>query len=273
MRERRRKFRADFSVPTLTVAPSCGSAFDASVVASLGFEAIHLSGQAVHKGMGLADAGLITLSELEARAAQINEAVDLPIIVDGETGFGNQRNIKRAVRLLERGGACAIHFEDQVTPRRYRDGGVVPVIPQEEMIAKLKAALDAREDPDLLIIARSEERASKDAMIERLVAYAEAGVDGLWTSAFDHVLLKQLRVATGLPFLGVPTDRLVAQETADAGVHAMIFPTIPTVAMAWGLRTVLTKMREAGSDEAYRAIAGLDEARKWFRTLGEDRYT
>jgi 2-methylisocitrate lyase-like PEP mutase family enzyme len=273
MREQRRKFKATFAVPTVTVAPSCGGAFDARVVEALGFDAIHLSGQAVHKSLGLADAGLITLSELEARTAQINEAVDLPVIVDGETGFGNQRNIKRAVRLLERAGASAIHFEDQVTPRRYRDGGVVPVISQDEMIAKLKAALDAREDPNMLIIARSEERSSKEAMIERLLTYAKTGVDGLWTSAYDHALLGQLRAATGLPFLGVPTDRLIKQETADAGVHAMIFPTIPTVAMAWGLRTVLTKMRESGSDEAYRTIEGLDETRKWFRTLGENRYS
>lgn len=273
MREQRRKFKAAFAVPTLTVAPSCGAAFDASVVASMGFDAIHLSGQAVHKTMGLADAGLVTLSELEARLAQINEAVDLPVIVDGETGFGNQRNVKRTVRLLERAGASAIHFEDQVTPRRYRDGGVVPVISQDEMIAKLEAALDAREDPDMLIIARSEERSTKEAMIERLVAYAKTGVDGLWTSGYGHTLLKDLRAATGLAFLGVPTDRIIKQETADAGVHAMIFPTIPTVAMAWGLRTVLSKMREAGSDEAYRSIDGLDETRKWFRTLGEDRYS
>jgi 2-methylisocitrate lyase-like PEP mutase family enzyme len=273
MRAQRIIFKAAFAEPSLTVAPSCGGAFDASVVASMGFEAVHLSGQAVHKTMGLADAGLVTLSELESRLAQINEAVALPIIVDGETGFGNQRNIKRTVRLLERAGASAIHFEDQVTPRRYRDGGVVPVIPQEEMIAKLGAALDAREDPNLLIIARSEERSTKEAMIQRLIAYAKAGVDGLWSSGYDRALLAQLRAETGLPFLGVPTDRIVKQETADAGLHAMIFPTIPTVAMAWGLRTVLTKMRDIGSDEAYRAIDGLDETRKWFRNLGEDRYS
>jgi 2-methylisocitrate lyase-like PEP mutase family enzyme len=256
------------------LAPSIGDAFGASVVEMLQFDAVHVSGQAVHKSLALADAGLITLDELENRVRTVAEAVRIPVIVDGETGFGNVRNMRRTLRALERAGASAIHFEDQVTPRRYRAGGNVPTISTEEMVDKLKAALDERTDPSLAIIGRCEDRTSNAVLIERLIAYAEVGIDGLWSSAFGADIIKPVRAAAnGIRFIGVPTDRLIRRETAELGMPVMIFPTIPSVAAAWGMATVLRKMRESGSpDQAYRDIEGLDEVRKWFRTLGEGRY-
>jgi 2-methylisocitrate lyase-like PEP mutase family enzyme len=256
------------------LAPSIADAFGASVIEMLQFDAAHVSGQAVHKSLALADAGLITLDELESRVRSIADAVSIPIIVDGETGFGNVRNTRRTVRALERAGASAIHFEDQVTPRRYRAGGNVPTIPLGEMVDKLKAALDERIDPRMLIIGRCEDRTSKETLIERLITYAETGIDGLWSSAFGVDIIKPVReAANGIRFIGVPTDRLIRKETAELGVPIMIFPTISTVAAAWGMVTALRKMRDAGSpDEAYRSIEGLDEIRTWFRTVGEDRY-
>jgi 2-methylisocitrate lyase-like PEP mutase family enzyme len=256
------------------LAPSIGDAFGASVVEMLKFDAVHVSGQAVHKSLALADAGLITLDELENRVRTVADAVSIPVIVDGETGFGNVRNTRRTLRALERAGASAIHFEDQVTPRRYRAGGNVPTISTAEMVDKLKAALDERTDSSLSIIGRCEDRTSNAVLIERLIAYAETGIDGLWSSAFSADIIKPVRAAAnGIRFIGVPTDRLIRKETAELGIPVMIFPTIPSVAAAWGMATVLRKMRDAGSpDEAYRDIEGLDEIRKWFRTVGEDRY-
>ena len=274
MDEERRTVREFLAGTVARLAPSCGSAFDASVVAMLGFDAIHLSGQAVHKSLGLADAGLITLSELAARVDSIREAVDLPIVVDGETGFGNVRNMRRSVRLLERAGASAIHFEDQVTPRQNRAGRTVPTISTQEMVDKLKAALDERVDPQMAIIARCEDRTSDTMLIERLVTYAETGVDGLWSSNFGADILTPVRAAAhDIPFIGVPRNRVISPEAVALGIRIMIFPTIATVAAAWGMATVLRKMRECGSpDEAYKSIEGLDEIRSWFRDLGEDRY-
>jgi len=259
-------------VPRL--APSIADAFGASVVEMLEFDAVHVSGQAVHKSLGLADAGLITLDELEGRVRGIAEAVSVPVIVDGETGFGNVRNVRRMVRALERAGASAIHIEDQVTPRRYRAGGNVPTISTAEMIDKLKAALDERQDKSMLIIGRCEDRTSNEILIERMIAYAKTGIDALWSSAFGADIIKPVRAAAdGIRFLGVPTDRKISKETAQLGVPVMIFPTIPAVAAAWGMTTVLRKMRDAGSpDEAYRSVDGLDDVRCWFRSLGEDRF-
>jgi 2-methylisocitrate lyase-like PEP mutase family enzyme len=256
------------------LAPSIADAFGASVVEMLEFDAVHVSGQAVHKSLALADAGLISCDELVDRVRAISDAVRIPIIVDGETGFGNARNVRRTVRALERAGASAIHFEDQVTPRRYRAGGNVPTISTEEMINKLKAALDERTDPRMLIIGRCEDRTSNEILIERMIDYAATGIDGLWSSAFGADIITPVRrAANGIRFLGVPTDRLIRNETAQLGVPVMIFPTIPAVAAAWGMATVLRKMRETGSpDEAYRDIPGLEAVRTWFRTMGEDRY-
>ena len=270
--------RADFAkylrddVPRL--APSVADALGASVVEMLKFDAVHVSGQAIHKSLALPDAGLITLDELESRVRNVVEAVRLPVIVDGETGFGNVRNLRRAVSSLERAGSSAIHFEDQVTPRRYRAGGNAPTISTAEMTDKLKAALDQRIDPQLAIIGRCEDRTSNEVLIERLVAYAETGIDGLWSSGFGAEIVTPVRkAANGIRFIGVPPDRLIRKETAELGLPVMIFPTIPSVAAAWGMARVLQKMRDAGSpDQAYRSIEGLDDIRKWFRTVGEDRF-
>lgn len=256
------------------LAPSIADAFGATVIQMLEFDAVHVSGQAVHKSLALADAGLISFDELVHRVWEISDAVHLPVIVDGETGFGNARNIRRTVRALERAGASAIHFEDQVTPRRYRAGGNVPTIPTTEMIDKLKAALDERTNSRMLIIGRCEDRSSKEILIERMIAYAGTGIDGLWSSAFGADVITPVRqAANGIRFLGVPTDKLIRKETALLGVPVMIFPIIPSVAAAWGMATVLGKMRETGSpDEAYRGIAGLEAIRNWYRTMGEERY-
>lgn len=256
------------------LAPSIADAFGASVVEMLKFDAVHVSGQAVHKSLALADAGLISFDELVDRVRAISDAVHLPVIVDGETGFGNARNMRRTVRALERVGASAIHFEDQVTPRRYRAGGNVPTVSTAEMIDKLNAALDERTDPHMLIIGRCEDRTSKEVLIERLITYAETGIDGLWSSAFGADVITPVRkAANAIRFLGVPTDRHIRKETAELGVPVMVFPTIPSVAAAWGMATVLRRLLEAGSpDEAYRSIEGLDDVRSWFRTMGEERY-
>jgi len=270
MREQRLKIK-DFLVQDgIRLAPSCADAFGAAVIERLGFDAIHLSGHAVHKSLCLPDAGLASASEFESRILAIVDAVSLPLIVDGETGFGGVRNIRRTMRLLERAGASAIHFEDQFTPRRYRSQGS-PTVPAREMVDKLKAALDERRDANLAIVARSEERSSDGALIERLVTYAETGVDALWSSVFSPDLIRQVRAqANGMPFIGIANDLKAA---AGAGVRIAVYPTVGIIAAAWGMTTILTKLREGNAPEdIFGGLAGTEEVRAWFRELGEARY-
>lgn len=270
MRERRLKIKEFLAQDGIHLAPSCADAFGAATIERLGFEAIHLSGHAVHKSFCLPDAGLANADEFADRISAIVDAVSLPLIVDGETGFGGVRNMRRTMRLLERAGASAIHFEDQFTPRRYRSEGS-PTIPPLEMVAKLKAALDERRDANLAIIARSEERGSELALIDRLATYAETGVDALWSSVFTNDVIRKVRgQARGIPFIGIATDPRVA---AAAGLRIAVYPTVGIIAAAWGMTTVLTKLRDGKApEEIFCNLDGMDEVRAWFRELGEARF-
>jgi len=253
MRERRLTIKRFLAGDGIHLAPSCADAFGAAVIERLGFEAVHLSGHAVHKSLCLPDAGLATANEFESRIMSVADAVALPLIVDGETGFGGVRNIRRTMRLFERAGASTIHFEDQFTPRRYRSAGS-PTISSDEMVAKLKAALDERRDPNLAIVARCEERSSDAALIERLVTYARTGVDALWSSGFSADVIRQVRTqARAIPFIGIAADPGAA---AAAGVRIAVYPTVGIIAAAWGMTTILTKLREGNApEEIFRNLA------------------
>jgi 2-methylisocitrate lyase-like PEP mutase family enzyme len=270
IREQRLKIKSFLAGDRIHLAPSCADAFGAAVIERLGFEAIHLSGHAVHKSLCLPDAGLATASEFEGRILSIVDAVALPLIVDGETGFGGIRNMRRTMRVLERAGASAIHFEDQVTPRRY-GSAASPIISSEEMVSKLEAALDERRDPNLAIVARCEERSADAALVERLSTYAATGVDALWSSGFSAEIIRQVRShARGIPFMGIAADLAAA---AAAGVRIAVYPTVGIIAAAWGMTTILAQLREGNAPEdIFRNLAGMEEVRAWFREIGKARY-
>ncbi|MBI3517030.1 MAG: isocitrate lyase/phosphoenolpyruvate mutase family protein, partial [Proteobacteria bacterium] len=142
------------------LVPGASNALTALIAADLGYEAIYVTGAGVtNMSLGMPDLGLITLSELAEPVRAIAEMVDLPIIVDADTGFGNAVNVQRTVKLLERAGASAIQLEDQVFPKKCGHFAGKDVIPLAEMLPKIRAAVDARRDPDLVIIARTDARA------------------------------------------------------------------------------------------------------------------
>ena len=152
----------------------------ARVIEDLGFEAAYITGAGVaNMALGVPDIGLTTVTELAATTSAIADAVSLPIIVDADTGFGNAVNMVRTVRLLERAGVAGIQIEDQVFPKKCGHFTGKEVIPADEMAQKIKAAVDARLDRDLQIIARTDARAVEglDRAIERAQAFVEAGAD------------------------------------------------------------------------------------------------
>ena len=160
--------------------PGAANAMFARVIEDLGFEAAYITGAGVaNMALGVPDIGLTTVTELAATTSAIADAVSLPIIVDADTGFGNAVNMVRTVRLLERAGVAGIQIEDQVFPKKCGHFTGKEVIPADEMIQKIKAAVDARLDRDLQIIARTDARAVEglDRAIERAQAFVEAGAD------------------------------------------------------------------------------------------------
>ncbi|MBZ8132390.1 oxaloacetate decarboxylase [Afifella sp. IM 167] len=169
-----------------TLAPGAPNALFARVIEDLGFDVLYVTGAGIaNMHLGAPDIGLTSISELAETVSAISDAVALPIIVDGDTGFGNALNMVRTVRMLERAGAAAIQIEDQVFPKKCGHFSGKAVVPAAEMVTKIKAAVDARHDPDLQIIARTDARAIEgiEPAIERAQAYIEAGADMTFVEA------------------------------------------------------------------------------------------
>ena len=168
------------------LVPGAFNALSARVIEDLGFEAIYVTGAGVtNMWFGLPDQGFMGLSEIADHTARIRDAVNLPLIVDADTGFGNALNVRHAVRVLERAGADCIQLEDQVAPKRCGHFSGKEVISTEEAVSKIKAAVDARHDQNLLIMARTDACAVHgfEAALERAHKFSEAGADILFVEA------------------------------------------------------------------------------------------
>jgi 2-methylisocitrate lyase-like PEP mutase family enzyme len=186
---------------TPVIAPGAPNALTARIVVDAGFPCVYVSGAGIANwSLGVPDLGLTTRVEVVQEVARICEAVDVPVIADADTGYGNALAVRRTVHEFERAGVAAIQLEDQVDPKRCGHFDGQAVIPAAEMLGKLGAALDAREDRDLVIIARTDARAvdGLDAAIERAVAYKDGGADAIFVEALlDRSELA--RVGTEVP--------------------------------------------------------------------------
>ncbi|KQX90474.1 isocitrate lyase/PEP mutase family protein [Variovorax sp. Root473] len=179
-------FKTRLARPDVVLAPGVYDALSALVAEQAGFEALYLSGASIaYTRLGRSDIGLTTFTEVADTLARITERVSLPVIVDADTGFGNALNTQRTVRGFERAGAAMVQIEDQTFPKRcgHLDGKAV--VPEREMVGKLKAALDARTSSDTLILARTDAVAVEglEAALDRAEAYLECGVDALFIEA------------------------------------------------------------------------------------------
>src|SRR5262245_43739996 len=177
---RRRRLRNLLVDGRPLLAPGCHDALSARLVEQAGFDAVYMGGFATTASLlGRPDIGLLGMSEMIDNARRIVETVDLPVIADADTGYGNPINVIRTVREYERAGVAAIHLEDQVSPKRCGHMAGKSVVPVEDMLAKLRAAVAARTDPDFVLIARTDALAIEgvDAAIERARRYADVGAD------------------------------------------------------------------------------------------------
>ena len=175
----RQRFAAAIAGGEMVVAPGCYDAMTAKLIERAGFAACYMTGAGTAAAHGLPDYGLLSMSEMVANAARIASAVDIPVIADADTGFGNELNVTRAVYEYERAGVAAIHLEDQGFPKKcgHLDGKVI--VPAREWLAKIRAAAAARQDPAFKIIARTDANADLgfDDAVARANAALEAGAD------------------------------------------------------------------------------------------------
>ena len=243
----------------LLVAPGCFDGLSARLVEEAGFEAAYLSGGAVARSMGIPDIGLVTMSEVIERAAQVVSVIKIPVIADADTGYGNAANLVRAVREFERVGVAAIHIEDQITPKRCGHLDGKEVIPLSEMEMKLAAALDSRTDPDFSIIARTDARGVHgfDDAIRRARAFAQLGVDAIFVEApqSEAELAEIPRQLPDIPLLvnvfkGGKTPMLPVERLERMGYRIAIYPSETQRAGIYAMRQTLALLKREGTTEA-----------------------
>jgi 2-methylisocitrate lyase-like PEP mutase family enzyme len=251
------------------LVPGAADALAARVIANLGFEAIYITGAGVTNTLlGMPDLGFISLPELAQQTSAIRDAVDLPIIVDADTGFGNPLNVRRTVQVLERAGANAIQIEDQIFPKRCGHFSGKQVIAAEEMMAKIRAAADARSSQDFLIIARTDARAVHgfDSAIDRATKWIEAGADVTFVEApesLDEVnripaLLRVPQVLNMVP--GGKTPIVDAAALASMRYALVLYANAALQGAIAGMQAALSELKARGLlDESSGKIASFVE--------------
>jgi 2-methylisocitrate lyase-like PEP mutase family enzyme len=254
------------------LVPGAADALAARVIAGLGFEAVYITGAGVTNTLlALPDLGFMSLPELAQQTSAIREAVELPIIVDADTGFGNPLNVRHTVQVLERAGANAIQIEDQVFPKRCGHFSGKQVIAAEEMTAKIRAACDARRNEDFLIIARTDARAEHgfQAAIDRAEKWIEAGADVTFVEAPESVeevsripaLLRVPQIINMVP--GGKTPIVDAASLASMGFAMVLYANAALQGAIVGMQGALSELKARGVlDESSGKIASFAERQR-----------
>ena len=282
----RRRLRERITAGPVVVAPGIYDAYGARLVEMAGFEAVYMTGNGVSASLlGRADVGLIDLTLFAAHAHRTAAAVEIPLICDADTGYGNVVNVRRTVQEFEAAGVAAIHLEDQVMPKRCGHlPGSRPVVPMGEHAKKIEAACAARRDPDFLIIARTDAATGHgiDEAIRRAQAYRAAGADITFVElksspGIVDILKRIAQEVEGPSLLNVEEGGAIGALTTDEidrlGFRLAIYPGLGRNAAGYGIRMALQTLKGDGSSKAardrmltskeYNAVLKLDEIEAW----------
>ncbi|WP_129977534.1 methylisocitrate lyase [Rhodococcus sp. Q1] len=255
--DKRVALRASLASESITRLPGAINPLTAKLIQEIGFEGIYISGGAFSAALGLPDIGLTTLTEVASHSAPIARCTDLPVLVDADTGFGEPMSAARTVTTLEDAGVAGLHLEDQVNPKRcgHLDGKAI--VPTDEMVRRVRAAVSARRDPNFVICARTDAAGIDgiDAAIERAKAYADAGADLIFTEALHtRTDFEKFRGAVDIPLLANMTEfgkspLVPAQALESIGYNAVIYP-VTTLRLAMGaIERGLRVIHEEGTQE------------------------
>jgi 2-methylisocitrate lyase-like PEP mutase family enzyme len=254
------------------LVPGAPNALGARIVADLGFEAVYLSGAGItNMLLGVPDLGFIGLSEIAQHTSMIRDTVELPLIVDGETGFGNALNVRHTVRVLERAGANALQIEDQMMPKRCGHFSGKEIVPVAEMVSKIKSAVDSRNDENFLIIARTDARAEHgfEAALERAGQFIDAGADLTFVEAPKSVdEIRRLPDALSVPqvinlVIGGATPIMGADELKKIGFGLVLYANAALQGAIVGMQTALRELKRAGRvDENNSVVATFNERQR-----------
>ncbi len=248
------------------LAPGAYDALTARLVEQAGFDVVYMTGFGTTASLvGRPDVGLLTGTEMVDNARRIAAAVDVPVIADADTGYGNAINVVRTVQLYEQAGVAGLHLEDQVTPKKCGHMTGKAVVETGEMVGKIRAAVAARRDPDLVLIARTDAAAvaGLDAAIARARAYADAGADVLFVEAptsEDDIARVADELAGVAPLVfnwaeGGRTPPIPLDRITELGFSLVLYPIGTLLAATAGVRALLAALRADGTPAA--ALAGL----------------
>ena len=260
------------------IVPLAYDGISARLVRELDFKAAYIGSHAVSSTKyGIADIGFIGLEDMADTVRRITSIVDVPVIVDGEGGFGNPVHVAHTVRVLERAGASATHIEDHIFGKHL---GIPQVLPVKQAVDKIKAALDARDSEDFLIIGRSDALTNEgeEATIDRLLAYQDAGADALFLARVPmpgDVLNKRLRQEARVPIFMTNGPDYSAKEMGEQGADVVLYPTLSNMVAASSIRSALELLAREGSTvdiiedyPAFDLFMGAEEHRATARKFG-----
>jgi methylisocitrate lyase len=248
---KRAAFRARLASGELVRMPGAFNPLSAKLIEDKGFDGVYISGAVLAADLGLPDIGLTTLTEVAQRGGQIARVTELPTLIDADTGFGEPMNVARTVQVLEDAGISGMHLEDQVNPKRcgHLDGKAV--VDEQTALKRVRAAVEARRDPDFLIMARTDIRGVEglEAAKDRAKKLVDAGADAIFPEAMaDLAEFEAIRAAVDVPILANMTEfgkseLFTTQQLADVGVNIVIFPVsllrLAMGAAERGLETIL----------------------------------
>ncbi|CAM3724853.1 methylisocitrate lyase [Occultella aeris] len=269
--DKRRRLREALAGQDLLRLPGAFNPLSARLIEEKGFEGVYISGAVLSADLGLPDIGLTTLTEVAARSGQIARMTNLPAIVDADTGFGEPMNVARTIQVLEDAGLAGAHIEDQVNPKRCGHLDGKSVVGLSDAVKRIRAAVDARRDPDFLIMARTDVRAIEglDAAIDRAKALVDAGADAIFPEAMaDLGEFEAVASAVDVPVLANMTEfgkseLFSTAQLASAGVRIVIYPvTLLRLAMGEaerGLDEIVAAGTQAGAVPRMQTRARLYE--------------
>jgi carboxyvinyl-carboxyphosphonate phosphorylmutase len=276
-----RRLRQALAAGRPVLAPGAYDALSARLIEQAGFDMVYMTGFGTAASLlGRPDVGLLTQTEMVDNARRMAAAVDIPVLADADTGYGNPLNVMRTVQEYERAGLAGLHLEDQVAPKRCGHMSGKQMVPAEDMVAKVAAAVEARQDPDFLLIARTDARAPEGVgrALERARAYREAGADMLFVEALegeDEIELVAHELAD-VPLLfnwaeGGRTPPLPYSRLEELGYALVIFPIGAMLAATRAIQEFLVNVRRAGTPlpvldqlprfEQFTDLIGLPEIR------------
>ncbi|PPR11736.1 MAG: 2-methylisocitrate lyase [Alphaproteobacteria bacterium MarineAlpha11_Bin1] len=253
--EKRAAFREELATGRLLQFPGAHAPIVSLIIEEQGFDGVYISGAALSAELGLPDIGLTTLTEVSQRGLQISRVTDLPALIDIDTGFGEPMSAARSIQELEQLGLAGCHLEDQVNPKRCGHLDNKSIVPTKEMVMKIRAASDAKKDPNFLLMARTDARASEglDAAIDRCKAYTDAGADAIFPEALQGwEEYEKVREAIDVPLLANLTEfgktpLLTKNELEELGYNIAIYPVTSLRLSMKAVEDGFSKLRKDGT--------------------------